>query len=253
MGLRTAWLSIAALALATLAYETRAGSCTVVKSFDEEMGKLNLLRDDNNRREWLLMEYLRTETGKREGKATTELKDWQRSKSAQVEQANREIAAVKTGSDAAFDEESEDCRTVKKVLATYQGVEAGQKALVTRFHDKDFPFLGSCEKTVDRVVKLQLLREQAGADSAAFDSMRSLMQLSPAANAMLNESLATPALDPRARQAYFGLRCVREKQRKPFPALAVAAPALGKCDVKDWFALGLCLREAIRGAAASKP
>jgi hypothetical protein len=250
---RSIWLSITALLLATLADDARAGSCTLLKSFDEEIGKLNLLRDDNNRREWLLMEYLRTESGKRERKATTELKDWQRSKSAQVNQANREMAAVKMGSDAAFDEESEDCRTVKKVLATYQGVEARQKDLVARFYDKDFPFLQSCEKTVDVLVKLQLLREQAGSDSSAFDSMRSLMQLSPAANVMLNESLATSALDPRARRAYLGLRCVREKQRQPFPALAAAAPALGKCDVRDWFVLGLCLREAIRGAAASKP
>jgi hypothetical protein len=253
MHLRTVWPSIAALALAALAPGARADSCTVIRTFDEEIGKLSPLRDDNSRREWLLMEYLRTETGRREKKATTELKGWQASKSAQVGQANRELAAVKMGPDAAFDEASDDCRTVKKVLATFQGVEASQKDLVSRFYTKDFPLLLSCEQTADQIVKLHLLRQQAGSDASGFDAIRSLMQLSPAANAMLNESLAIPALDPRARLAYFGLRCVREKQRNPLPALAVVAPALGQCDVKNWFGLGLCLRNAIRGVAPSTP
>jgi hypothetical protein len=253
MHLRTIWPLIATLALAALAPAARAESCSAIKTFDEEIGKLGQLRDANNRREWLLMEYLRTEAGKRESKATTELKDWQASKAAQVDQASREIAAVKMGADAAFDEGSEDCRTVKKVLATYQGVEAKQKDLVSRFYTKDFPFLASCEQTADRVVKLHLMREQAGADRSGFDGLRALMNLTPAANAMLDESLATPGLDPRARQAWFGLRCVRDKQRKPLPPLAAAAPALVQCDVKDWFVLGLCMRDAIRGATPSKP
>lgn len=250
---RSFWLSIAALALTSLAPDARAETCTLIKTFDEEIGKLTLLRDDNNRREWLLIEYLRTETGKRESKATTSLKDWQASKSAEVAQASRDIAAVKMGPEASFDEESEDCRALKKVLTTYQSVESRQKDLVARFYTKDFPFLETCDRNVDGVIKLQVMRDKEGANPAMLDALRSLLHLSPAANVMLNESLAVSGPGLRHRQAYFGLRCIRDKQRKPIPALAAVAPALEKCEVKDWFALGLCLRESILGAAASNP
>ena len=76
MNLRWVCVSMAALGFAACANAARAEPCTLTNTFDEELAKLTQLRDDNNRREWLLIEYLRRATGKRETRATAELKDW---------------------------------------------------------------------------------------------------------------------------------------------------------------------------------
>jgi hypothetical protein len=235
-----------------------AGPCAAAEAMRDGTDALEQRKDNLQRREWLLLEYLSSDGSKKsrkqlEAEVANSLERTQRMM-VQLES----LKALPDDTPEVPDEGTPACETITRVkVAGDEVLDARDKELATLTGEK-YPFLKACDEIGVKLVNVAAGARKPGTTASTVSMLKLTLdmvmgpQIRQAGmnhqdfGQLVDEVFAADTLSPRAVAAYGALRCLRSHQRAGIKTLAAATPALAQCQVTPWAELGLCLDAATR-------
>ena len=215
-------------------------------------------KDNLQRREWLLLEYLSSDGSKKSRK------QMDAEVASSLERTQRMMAHLE--SLKALPDDTPDvpedgtpaCEIITRVKdAGDELLDTRDKELATLTGEK-YPFLKACDEIGVKLVNLAASARKPGTTASTVSMLKMTLgmvmgpQLRQAGmnhqdfEQLVDEVFAADTLSPRAVAAYGALRCLRSYQHAGIKTMAAATPALAQCPVTPWSELGLCLDAATR-------
>jgi hypothetical protein len=237
--------------------QAHGAECTAARTMDEDARELALRKDELQRREWLLFEFLSHDKA-RASRALYEKEIAQSLDRISAAAAlNAEVAALPPGA-AESEEGSAECETLTRAKQETDELIDVRTVEIDAYYDKQFPFLKGCDQIADALV---IYARRARDPQATPETMRLAkvglpIVLGPAMNSsrlsldgfddLADAAVEAPELADATRRAYLALSCLKsyQGQARDLKGLSDAGPALTRCDTSHWIELGTCVSAA---------
>jgi len=252
----TGLTTLMALAWASHAH---AADCAAAQALNGSVHELELRKSAVQRREWLLLEFLTSDSAK----ASRALYAQEISRSVErmrvATAMNAEVASLPVDALTSAQEGSAECDVLTRVKKqTDEMISARTKEIDGYTHDQ-FPFLEGCHQIADALVRFAGLARDPQTKPETIRAARLALSiaLGPAMyrshvspddfDALAGASLEAPELAEPTRTAYLSLRCLKhyQGQTRRLKTLKDAAPALAACNPGHWIELGTCASTAV--------
>jgi hypothetical protein len=235
-----------------------AAECAAAKAMSQGSGPIELRKDELQRREWLLLEYLSSD-GSKKGRKQLDIEvanSKQRSLDMMVHLES--LKALPADTPDVPEDGTPACTTITTVKTAIDGLLDTREKELLDLTGKKYPFLKACDEIGVKLVNLATNSRKPDVTPKSVAMLKitvdivmgpqiyqSRMDHADFAK-LVDEVFAADTLNPRAVAAYGALRCLRGYQRVPIKALPEVTPTLAQCPTSPWTELGLCLDQATR-------
>lgn len=228
--------------------------CAAARAMDDDARELVVRKNELQRREWLLLEFLSHD----KAKASRALYEKELAQSLdripKFVALNAEVAALPVDA-AASEEGSAVCEVLTRAKRTIDELVDVRTAEIDAYYDTQFPFLKGCDQIAGALVVYARRANdpQTSPETTRLTKLGLPVMLGPAMNssrvsldgfdALADAALEAPELADPTRHAYLALRCLRgyQRQARNPTTLNDAGPTLARCDTSHWIELGTCV------------
>jgi hypothetical protein len=242
------------LVLMLLSTQVIAADCAALRAMSEEPKKLIEQKNNIQRSEWLLLEYLSSD---KSSKKTFEKEVAQSRQRAQPLVDNMNALAPLAESQPPPQEGSPECAKFEQFKADVEMMVSDREKEVAAYYKK-YGFLYSCERIAQALLAHNKL--MTSPDSTAqmkrmsysvLDIGTGPFQMSARVSGAHMAEMAEQAeealdLEPQQQYAYFALSCLKryQKQDKSMKPPSEIQPQLKACPTTNWTQLGMCVSAA---------
>lgn len=214
-----------------------------------ETAQLEKTRDELQRREWLLLEFLSSD------RKTRKVYDEEIARSMERVSTVAGWTAELAQTPAVVEDGTPDCERITRVKGDMDAMMKARVAEVDTYYLKTFRQLWGCEGIATSMTNVHAsLRKPDVTEGTrrammlALDFMTGPNQMAasvtgPAFQTMVGHVEMAPNLTPRQRYAYFGYSCLKRSQRqtKGLQSPDRIEAGLALCDDRHWMTLGPCV------------
>lgn len=235
-----------------------AAPCAAAEAMRDGEGALEQRKDNLQRREWLLLEYL-TSDGSKKSRKQLDLEVSNSMERTQRMMAHLEsLKALPADTPEIPEDGTPACETITRVKVAIDELMDTRDKELTSLTGEKYPFLKACDEIGVKLVNLATSARKPGTTEKTIGMLKMTVDivLGPQIHQarmntqdfaqLVDEVFAADTPSPRAVAAYGALRCLRSYQRFAIKTLAEATPALAQCPATPWSELGLCLDAATR-------
>ncbi|HTE41709.1 MAG TPA: hypothetical protein VK629_12830, partial [Steroidobacteraceae bacterium] len=243
---------------AFLSTPSLAVECLALKAMSQEPKELLVKRDNIQRSEWLLLEFLSTDKASKKVFDSEIALSAERSK--QMTQRMAALAPLASGGQAPPEQGSADCAKFEKFKSDIEKMVIDREKEIAAYHKK-YGFLYSCEQISQslyshyKVMTSPDTSPQAKKYGAiALDAASSPFQMNAKVSGapmqeMTKQAEAPLDISSQQRYAYFALSCLKryQKQEKELKPPAEIQSQLKACPTTNWTQTGMCVSAAAMG------
>jgi len=240
--------------LASMLFATQAiaAECAALKIMSEQPKDLVAKKDNIQRSEWLLLEYLSSE---RSGKRAFDAEVARSKERAQklVENMN-ELALLAAGQ---VEQGSAECAKFEQFKSDVEKMVSDREKEIIGYHQK-FGFLYSCERISQSLLAHNKIMTSPDVSPQSkrlgpmtLDIGTGPFQMSARVTGahmqeMTKQAEAPLDLEPQQRYAYFAFSCLKryQKQEKYLKPPEEIQAQLKACPTTNWAELGMCVSKA---------
>lgn len=243
--------------LATPVIPLQASECAAAKVMNDGTSALEQRKDNLQRKEWLLLEYLGSDGSKKSRKQLDQEVASSRQRTENMLSHLESLKSLPPDTPNVPEDGTPACETITRVKTAIDELMDTREKELLDLTGKKYPFLKACDEIGVKLVNLAAnsRKPDVTPKSVAMIKVTVDIVMGPqiyqsrmdhADFARLVDEVFASALNTRAVAAYGALRCLRGYQRAPIKALPDATPKLAECPTTPWAELGLCLDQASR-------
>jgi hypothetical protein len=235
-----------------------AAECPAAKAMAEGVKALEQRKDNLQRREWLLLEYLSSDGSKKSRKLFEQEVANSKQRTENMMAHLESLKALPPDTPDIPDEGTLACQTITQVKTAIDELMDTREKELLDLTGKTYPFLKACDEIGVKLVNLAASTRDPEVTPQSVAMLKTTVDIVMGPQIyqsrmdhrdfgrLVNEVFSASGLNPRTVAAYGGLRCLRGYQRASIKSLPDAAAKLAECPPSPWAELGHCLGTVTR-------
>jgi hypothetical protein len=232
-----------------------AVECPAARAMVDGQKDLELRKDQIQRPEWLLMEYLVSDGAKKSRKLFADEVKRSLQRMNDMMKLVDEVKNLPAGTPDIPEDGTPACETYTKVKDGVSQLFDQREAEIKKYLYGDYKFVWGCDQIGEKLVALGESVNKPDSKvspksmmlvvSIAMGPQTMAARMQPKElDALAAEVFQPSTLPARTRYAYAAMNCLRNYQGAKIAPLAASTEALARCETAQWEPLGHCVNEA---------